>query len=803
MRSIILSLLLISNGLLFAQSDFETYVADPGDGPREHSADITHMKVELRFDPPAGVVEGVVTHTFSPLRMEVDTLFFDAPGIKIEEALLDDKPCIFKTNSEGVTTYFSTSLTYGSVHTIRFKYTAKPKKGIYFIGWNSPEVTDPKNQTRHQIWTQGQGVDNRYWIPMYDNMNDKFTTETITTFDKEYTVLSNGELKKESTNRDGTKTWHYRMSKPHAGYLLMLAIDKYSVKKSKTSSGVPVAFWYYPESPEKLEPTSMHTEKMIEFLEKETGVKYPWESYSQVMVQDFMYGAMENTTATIFGDFFNVDERSFLDRNYIGVNCHELTHQWFGDLITARGRGDIWLQESYATYYAKMFQGSLYGEDKLKWIQRNEVNTALKASERDMYPIRHSNAGRERVYQKGSTVIQMLRYVLGNELFRKVIKHYLDKHAYSNVETNDLYQAVLDVTGMNLDWFFNQWLYRGGEPHYRVQYFQTLNGVQVNVEQTQEINDRIRAFKMPVVITVHFKNGIVKRKKVMLEKVFESIFIETQGNNDIDFVLFDENSEITKKLTFDKTPRECLAQLAGAAYMIDRYDALLALRDVDIELKRIALWDAYERENLPEFKAAIITQLANDPESQTRLLSLFDSAEPEVIKALINTNRKLNETLTPGYEKALAHTSYEVVESALNVLCETYPDKGPDYLQQVKDVLGHNHSIRIKYLEWMLKFEKETLNSKNELIKLSSNLFEFRTRVSAMQALKRLGIFNDEIIGNLLNAGLSSNKRLSGPAVEVLNYFTEQSANKQQVKNYISIHKYSEDEKKEFRELGY
>jgi aminopeptidase N len=235
---------------------------------------------------------------------------------------------------------------------------------------------------------------------MYDNMNDKFTTETITTFDKDYSVLSNGALKSVKANADGTKTWHYAMGHPHAGYLLMLAIDKYAIKKTKTKTGVPVAFYYYPESPEKVEPTSMYTEKMIEFLEEETGIPYPWESYSQVMVQDFMYGAMENTTATIFGDFFNVDSRGFLDRNYIGVNCHELTHQWFGDLITARGGGDTWLQESYATYYAKIFFGTIEGDDRVKMMQRQEMNAALRASETDNNPIRFSGAGTARVYQK-------------------------------------------------------------------------------------------------------------------------------------------------------------------------------------------------------------------------------------------------------------------------------------------------------------------------------------------------------------------------------------------------------------------
>ena len=163
----------------------------------------------------------------------------------------------------------------------------------------------------------------------------------------------------------------------------MLAIDRYAVKETKTKNGTPIQFWYYPEHPEKVEPTSLHTEKIIEFLEDETGFPYPWGTYSQVMVQDFMYGAMENTSATIFGDFFNVDEKGFNDRNYVSVNAHEATHQWFGDIVTARSGRGTWLQESFATYYAKLFMKSVYGADEYAIIMRNEVRSALAAGKED------------------------------------------------------------------------------------------------------------------------------------------------------------------------------------------------------------------------------------------------------------------------------------------------------------------------------------------------------------------------------------------------------------------------------------
>src|SRR5690606_28374585 len=291
---------------------------------RNHSVDIQHMKVTVSFIPEQGKVMGHVEHTFSTLQKKIDTLFFDGPGISIESAEMDGKALKFRVDSAGVTVFFEKSLTWSETHKISFKYTALPKKGIYFIGWNQPENTGKPDidYIRKQIWTQGQGVDNRFWIPMYDCMNDKFTTETVVTMKNPYKVLSNGKKVEVKDNGNGTSTWHYHLEKPHAGYLLMLGIGNYEVRESKTKRGTPVQFWYYPEFKERVEPTCLRTERMIELLEEQTGIDYPWGSYSQIMVQNFLYGAMENTSATIFGDFFTVDAFGFKDRNYLGVNCH-------------------------------------------------------------------------------------------------------------------------------------------------------------------------------------------------------------------------------------------------------------------------------------------------------------------------------------------------------------------------------------------------------------------------------------------------------------------------------------------------
>lgn len=793
----------------FSQFDVKTYYNDPADHPREHSADITNMRLEVSFDCSKGLVKGNVTHTLTILRENIDTLFFDAPQIKIFIAKLDGKDCRFVTNDAGVTVFFDKKLSTNQSYNLSFSYEATPKRGIYFIGWKNQIITDTRLQTRKQIWTQGQGIDNRQWIPMYDNMNDKFTTETIITFDKDYNVLSNGILKVVKNNSDNTKTWHYAMTKPHAGYLLMLAIDKYSVKKSKTKTGVPVSFWYYPEHPEKVEPTSIHTEKMIEFFEEETGIVYPWESYSQVMVQDFIYGAMENTTATIFGDFFNVDSKAFNDRNYIGVNAHELAHQWFGDLITARTGSDAWLQESFATYYSKRFYGLIEGNDKEKFIQKNEINTALKASETDNFPVRHSAGGTSRVYQKGSSVIGMLRYVMGDEAFKKTIKYYLTKHAYKNVETKDLEQAVQDATGLNLDWFFDQWIYRGGEPHYKVSYDKQNGFTQITVEQIHKINDLVKVFKMPINFAVYYKDGSVNRKQIWVEKQTQSIKIPNEENKDIAFVLFDENSEITKKVTFTKSSEELIAQLAGAANLIDRYEALLDLKNAALDLKREALTNAYKKETFETIKAEIIAQLANDEKSKDFILKEIAEANSEIAKVYVNNVKNITPDIKKIMIKYLENGSYELVEKVLVRLCTDFKDEALNFLKKTEEIYinnkiyGHTNNINLKYLELSVYYNYKADDKALLLEQFASDLYEFRTRIAAMEAIKRLGLCNPSSISKMLDATLSNNGRLASPAKNILKYFAEQSHFKAMIKETIDKSNYSDSDKKIFKEVGF
>lgn len=815
--------LLFSTNLIQAQ-DIQAYHTDPGAHETDRNIDVSHMKLEVSFKPEEGLVMGKVRHQFRLLQAKVDTVFLDGPGIRVKgvkawqinpavtgrrAAAASETPvnASFRTLPEGIVVVFNSLNGVGKEFAMELEYEANPKRGIYFVGWKLPSIPDPVHMTRRQIWTQGQGIDNRHWIPMIDQRSDKFITEVIVSFDKTYNVLSNGALLSNKENSNGTRTWHYRMPQPHAGYLLMLAIDRYAVKRTATKRGTPIQFWYYPEHPERLEPSSRHSEFIIEALEDETGIPYPWGSYAQVMVQEFLYGAMENTAATVFGDFFWIDERGYLDRNYVGVNAHEAAHQWFGDLITARTDADQWLQESFATYYPTLVFRRLMGDDEMKWQQRGNMNSAIAAGEKNSLPVRHSNAGTARHYPKGASVLSMLSYVLGEENYRRSIKLYLERHAFQTVETNDLQKAIMDATGINMDWFFDQWVWRGGEPHFRVSTLTSGKNLVFTVEQIHKQEPTVGIFKMPVWFAVYYTDGSSERVQVMIDKAFQQITMPIAAGKTVAFSLFDEGSNILKKVTFNKSLEQLKAQAANAQFMLDRYDALVALGKMGEGTGNINfLKERLTKEKHRGIRAEIARQLVVLAGSDDALIrSLLQDRETDVRRVTVES-LKASAITEPWLSTiALKDSSYGIVENALVKLMDwqTDPAKRGAYLEATRGLYGNQHGLHVRWLEYASKHYAEQRGTMEGLITdYAGELYEFRTRVNAFEALRRMNLFNASICRNLFNATLSFNSRLSGPAKDVLAYFRQQSAAKKIMSEVIAGEGWTDAERKTLREAA-
>jgi len=764
---LVLFLWIYSAEMLSAHGNSDLYCrpADPDGRYREHPLDFLHLLLEVSFAPKAGLVQGRATYTFEPIQPRVDSVYLDGPGIRPIQVLLNGKPLRCDSVEGGLVIRFGTPVLWKKKYKLEIQYSALPEKGLYFIGWN-----DPTNRCRKQIWTQGQGIDNRHWFPCYDDVNDKLITETKIRFDTAYTVISNGPLKSKTLNADGSATWHYAMSKPHVPYLVMLAIGKYAWKDVKAVNGIVSRQYYYPDEPEAFEPTYRFSKEMMEWMPQELGVAYPWQTYANVPVQDFMYGAMENTASTVFTDYYLRDARSGLGRSYVGTNAHELTHQWFGDLITEWSGTHHWLHESFATYYAKHFGRKMYGEDYYAWKCREESMSALSADRRDRYPVAHTKGGSARHYPKGSLVIDMLRYVVGDEIYKETISRYLKKHSFGNVDTHDFWRAFMESSGINLDWFFDEWVYRSGFPVMQVSKTIGKDSMEVRVLQKKDTAGLTAYFTMPLKIQWVYESGRSDSAMVWMKDSLTIFKTALPADEIPDYVLVDPGSRILKEMEYERRTDELMRVALRANHLLDRYDALGQLEDSVWEGKADFLRKVYEAGRHHSLLSQALLQASKMKETEglkSLLIQGFYNPSPEVRAMAISLADSSRPYLKPMLIEALRDSSFENIEAAMKRLYyHTDSAALPEIRKACAGVSGLAQNVRCSLIE--LEIKSGDSSRVADLLDMAGPSFEFRTRINAMQSIRLSKIQSPEAVRVLLPAAVHFNGRLASVAKQTL-----------------------------------
>ena len=400
---------------------------------------------KIHINPTDRAVSGDVQYDFDVLK-PIDTIKIDAQNMTFYNLKLNGKEVNYSNTQKQLQIIFPFK---EGKNTLIFTYSATPKQTLYFVG--------SEEKDNLQIWTQGQGKYTSHWFPSFDDVNEKVIFNLDISFKNEYQVISNGKLDLKS-ELGGFSIWNYRMQQPMSSYLLMLAIGKFEKQTQLSHSGIPLEMYYKPKDQSRFETTYRYSKTMFDFLEKEIGVKYPWEIYKQVPVRDFLYAGMENTSATLFSTRYVVDSIGFVDRSYTNVNAHELAHQWFGDLVTAESSTHHWLQEGFATYYALLAEKEVYGEDYF-YSKLYESAQQLKfASRTDTIPVLNPKASSLTFYQKGAWALFALQEALGEKNFKKAVKSYLKKHSFKSVNTQDFFAEIKKVSSYDLNKFSKVWL---------------------------------------------------------------------------------------------------------------------------------------------------------------------------------------------------------------------------------------------------------------------------------------------------------------------------------------------------------
>ena len=405
------------------------------------------------FDENLKKVTGKVDYMFDVLK-PVDSIFLDSKNIN---------GYIVSFNNNDSINYYVENDKFWLIHKFKpskdnvlsLKFEANPKKALYFLNRDND----------NQIWTQGQGKYTSNWLPSLDDVNDKIEYDFSITYQNDYEVLANGKLIDKHVG-DSLTTWKYDMKQPMSSYLAALVIGKYNKKTETSKSGIPLEYYFYPKDSLKVEPTYRYSKQMFDFLEEEIGVAYPWQNYKQVPVHDFLYAGMENTSLTIFSDAFVVDAIAFNDKNYVNVNAHELAHQWFGDLVTAKSGEHHWLQEGFATYYALLAERDVFGDD---YFYYKLLESVLDLSRQDLSgngtSLLDPKSSSLTFYQRGALVLHVLRDKVGDVVFKKAVKNYLNKYQFENVETSDFIEEVEKLYGKSLTSFVNYWIKNKAFPY--------------------------------------------------------------------------------------------------------------------------------------------------------------------------------------------------------------------------------------------------------------------------------------------------------------------------------------------------
>jgi len=663
---------------------------------RSRSYDALHYLIKIKLDIDRKSFEGQTTVTLSALQDGLDVCVLDAEEFAVTSVLSDyGAPLKFEQSDKELKVFLPRPCKFGEIASFTCFYSGRdPKKGLRF----AEETPDnPK------LAFSDSFPDNvHHWFPCFDYPNDKVTNELIVSVKSGYKVAANGRL--DSVVEDkaaGTVTYHWSQELPHSTYLIFFAAAPYVVVRDSYKT-LPVNYWVYPQDEKKAFPTYGKTPKMIEFFNKTFGYDYPWQKYDQISVPSG--GGAESTSATAMTHRIMVDEKDEPDFSAIGIVSHELAHQWWGDLITLRSWAHTWMNESFGTYSDYLYFRFEKGDDEGAVNFLGKLNGYLReAKTRYIRPIvsdRYDKPGDmfdSHTYPKGALVLHMLRTIVGDDPFFATLSHFLHRNAFDAVDTYDFIRSVKTVTGQNLDWFFDQWLFKPGNPvlDIKSEWDEARKVVRLKVAQVQDFAKGIPVFRLPVAVKIVTAKGKDIRKVWIRER--EETF-EFPAETKPLLVRFDEGNTLIKEVLFPKELDELLYQLknddvigrmAAAGEIVGFKDDPKAAAGLAASAQGDPFWAVRRTavESLAKIpssrRPAVLKTACQDRDSAVRTASVLALGDLK--------DRGLVEFYKEMFRK---DTSTRVRAEALRALGKTGDSAVVPFLRQAASVPSHQNMVR-------------------------------------------------------------------------------------------------------------
>ncbi len=679
----------------------------PGDAPvwgRDRFFKVEHLKLEFDFDLRNREVHGIATTTFHPRIDELDTAVFDAVDLDVESV----------TDGEGERLEFAVGDRTLSVHlggacpadepiTTVVRYRCRPRRGLYF---NAPDPGYPDRPT--QIWTQGQPEDSPHYFPCLDFPGEKFTTEVVATVPLGWTAVSNGRLESQRDDRRRRRsTFHWVQDLPHPAYLVTLTAGEFDAVEDRARS-VPTPYYGATGTAAALRRAFGRTPEMVRFFSDAIGVDYPWAKYATIAIADFIFGGMENTSATTMTDTVLHDERAHEDVVEMcdSLSAHELAHQWFGDLLTCREWSHGWLNESFATYFDALFVEHHRGWDAFRHDVMEKANQYLDEDAKHYRRPIVENVYRDPIdifdrhlYERGSVVLDMLRYNLGDDLWWRAIHHYVETHRERDVLTHDLQRAVEEATGRNMDWFFDQWVWKAGHPEFKATYEWDRDHrlATVHLAQTQQPDALTSIYRTPIEIGFMVGGDFRRFTRQVTEASHAFVF---ELAEEPAFVSIDPAGRVLKTLDFEPGEGQLRARLAGDPEAVGRIDAAKALAKVGTPRAFEALRAALLNDREAPFVRAEIAAALGGTKAEGALDALVEAVAVEparvrraVASALGNFRDARAARALDALLAVRGDRSYYVQAAAATALGKTLQPGVDRRLRQVLGRPAHNDVI--------------------------------------------------------------------------------------------------------------
>jgi len=662
-------------------------------GSRERKFDLIHTSLDLRFDYDSQWVIGQAELKLKPYFYDQKVLELDAKDFDIHHVWLEGEAGAetLKTSydQQVVTIYFPQPFSAKDTLTIGMTYTAKPNinsgrgsqaimdnKGLYFI---NPHQKENKPV---QIWTQGETEHNSKWFPTIDSPNERATQDIKLTVEDRYLTVSNGVLTDQVLNEDGARTDHWVLDLPHAPYLAAVVVGEFAEVKD-TVDNIPLRYIVEREYEQGAKKVFQHTPEMVRFFSERLGVEFPWPNYDQIVVRDFVSGAMENTTASIFMEALNLDEREAIDSEWDYIIAHELFHQWFGNLVTLESWANLPLNEAFADYSEYLWMEHKEGRDKADMHHTvSKENYFSEAGSKQVDMIRYYHEDGEDMfdhhsYAKGGRVLHMLRKYLGDEAFYASLNYYLTTHAFASVEIHDLRLAFEKVTGKDLNWFFDQWFLASGHPVLDMHFdYSQPDNIVLTVKQQQDLTTA-PLYKLPFKVS-WYKGEERHEAEFVLNQLTQQFVLENGPGTD--WVVFDEALELLAERQTYYGRGHFEKQVASAHFGIARYEALDSLSNnypYDERMQAVlkaALEDPFSsvRQLAMAKIQANLDSIELSATEEERILTLAEEDPENIVRsaAIELLNRIDKDKYAPLFLRLVNDSSYYVAGAALAAYLE-------------------------------------------------------------------------------------------------------------------------------------